>query len=83
MHRKYLPAAVALAVAAGLFAAACSDDSESDSSAMISGISILDAAGFHGIDETINDDRDIPADAATVARKAQTIVNLTEWPEDL
>ena len=85
MNRIPLAALTVGAVAVAAATAACGDYSDSDTSAsaVISGISILDAAGFHAIDESINDDGEVPADAATVARKAQTIVNLTDWPDDL
>lgn len=79
-------AAVALgmvALGAAVFGACGSEDSGSQQSEVLSAISILDGAGLHGIDESINEENEIPADAGTVALKMQAVVELTEWPSDV
>jgi hypothetical protein len=77
-------AAVALVSLAALAFAACSDDpEESGEGDLIAAISFLDGAGFHDIDESINEESEIPGDAAAVARKAETVVHLTAWPDGL
>jgi hypothetical protein len=75
---------LALAALAAFAFAACSDDAgESGEGDLIAAITFLDGAGFHGIDESINEEGEVPGDAASVARKAETVVHLTAWPDDL
>jgi hypothetical protein len=77
-----LGAAALTIIAAGLFAA-CGSDGGSQEAEVISAINILDKAGLHDIDEGINDEQEIPADARTVALHLQAVVELTSWPGDL
>ncbi|MGH2609081.1 MAG: hypothetical protein ACRDHF_08325 [Tepidiformaceae bacterium] len=82
--RKALLGAGLLAViAVGLFGACGSDDGGSQEAEVISAINILDNAGLHGIDESINEEQEIPANARTVALRLVTVVELTSWPGDL
>ena len=74
----------ALLLAVGIFASACSDDSGGGGNAeVINAINIMDKAGLHDIDESINNDKEIPANALTVARQVRAVIALTEWPDDL
>jgi hypothetical protein len=61
---------------------ACGSDSDSDD-ATFNAINILDTAGLHGIDESINTDKQIPASAHTTALKLQAVMKLASWPSDL
>lgn len=73
-----------LALVSALLAAACGgDDAGGGDAAIINAITVLDTAGLHDIDEAINDQQTVPANARTVARKLQAVVLLTEWPDDL
>jgi hypothetical protein len=68
--------------------AACGGDDDDDSSgddytAVITAISFTSNAGLHGIDESINDAGEVPADARTVALRSQAVVEVTEWPDEL
>ena len=82
-----LAALLALAFVAGaalVFASACGDDDAGSGDAeVINAINILDNAGLHGIDESVNDDQTIPASARTTAQKLQAVTELTAWPEEL
>ena len=75
----------AVAVVGSLFAAGCgSSDSEASSDAQIlNAINILDKAGLHDIDDSINDDKTIPANAKSTAQQLQAVTAITEWPDDL
>jgi hypothetical protein len=75
-------APLAAAAFAAMFAA-CDDDGGSQEAEVISAINILDNAGLHDIDVSINEEDEIPADARTVALHLQAVVQLTEWPSDL
>ncbi len=68
---------------AALFGACNSEESGSQESEVLSAITILDGAGLHGNDESINEENEIPADARTVALKMQAVVELTAWPSDV
>lgn len=86
-----LPLFAILAVAGAFLVAACGDDdddnaasgSHGNTDSVLNAILYLDSAGLHGIDESINDSGEIPANAQTIARKAETVTRLTEWPEEL
>lgn len=74
------------AVATAIFAAGCGSSGDSDeakNAAVLNSINILDSAGLHGIDDAINMDKEIPANARTTAQKLQAVTALTEWPEEL
>ncbi len=72
---------VLTALAVAFTAVACGGDSEETSTAdVISAISIMDSAGLHEIDESIDNDKTIPGDAQSTAEKLQAIALLTEWP---
>ena len=63
---------------------ACGGESGGDqNTAVISAINILDTAGLHDIETSINEKGEIPASARTTALKMQTVVALTEWPGEL
>lgn len=80
-----------LAVAGAILLTSCNGDDDdngnsgggSSTQGVLQAILYLDGAGLHGIDDSINEDGEIPADAVTVARKAETVTRLTEWPEEL
>jgi len=75
--------AIAVLGATALFASACSEDSsESSNDAVINAINILSGSGLHGIDDSINEEKEIPASAKTTAMKLEAITRLTEWPSD-
>ncbi|MEX0781346.1 MAG: hypothetical protein WD557_01765 [Dehalococcoidia bacterium] len=78
-----LGAGVTVLAGAALSGACGSDDGASQESEVLSAISILDGAGLHGIDESINEENEIPADARTVALHMQALVELTQWPSDV
>jgi hypothetical protein len=82
-RRVLLGAGTIAVLATAAFAACGSGDSSSQEAEVISAITILDNAGLHGIDESINEEEEIPANARTVALKLQTVLELTSWPSDL
>jgi hypothetical protein len=91
MRLSYRVAAAAAAtiLAASLFAA-CSDDDDAEGSGaagstldVVSAIDFIDGAGLHGIDVSINEEDEIPASAASTARKVQAVTLLAAWPADL
>lgn len=70
-----------LLLAGTLLAASCRDDDSSGGDAQVlNAINILDNAGLHDIDDAINEDRQIPANARTTVQRLQALTNLTEWP---
>jgi hypothetical protein len=79
----------AMAVLASLAFVACGDDDDdgdsgtSGNAEVLNAISIIDGAGMHGIDESINTDKTIPTTARTTAQKMQAVANFTAWPADL
>ena len=86
-----IPLFALLAVAGAFLLASCGDDDDDDGAtgghgstdSVLNAILFLDSAGLHDIDDSINDDGEIPADARTIARKAETVTRLTAWPEEL
>ena len=84
LPRKLIPLAL-LAVFGAVLASACgSETSESAKNAdIINAVSILENSGLHEMDEAVEKDGTISADARTTAEKLQTVVLLTEWPKDL
>ena len=63
--------------------AACDDAAEDrspDDASIVAAISLLDDAGFHGIDDAINQEKKIPATARTTTVRMQTLTRLTAWP---
>jgi len=68
-----------------LLATACGgdDDDDDDAADVANAISILDNAGLHEIDESIKNDREIPADAKSTVQKLQAVTELTDWPDEL
>lgn len=70
------------ALALATFAACGSDDAGNDDAAL-NAINILDSAGLHGIDDSINAKKEIPASARTTALKLQALTKLASWPSDL
>jgi len=84
-RRAALAAAAGLALIGGALTACSSDDGggESEATGVLRAITILDAAGLHEIDESINNENEIPGNAVTVAERMRAVVALTEWPGDL
>lgn len=86
-----IPLFAMLAVAGAILLASCGGDDDNESGgnshgsaeAVLTAILYLDSAGLHDIDDAINDDGEIPANARTIARKAETVTRLTAWPEEL
>jgi hypothetical protein len=76
-------AAFALVGAAAVGACGSDDEGGSQTSEVLSAITIRHNAGHHGIDESINENDEIPADAKTVATHMQALMALTEWPSDV
>ncbi|MGE3074931.1 MAG: hypothetical protein AB7N24_02280 [Dehalococcoidia bacterium] len=81
-------AAIALLGAVAL--AACGDDDDdggnstaSANAEVLNAIAYIDAAGIHGINESITTDKTIPPTAKATADKVQTVLNITTWPKDL
>lgn len=70
-------------------AAACGGDdgdahaSEANTSAVVSAVTFLDGLGLHAIDDSINKDQKVPADARAKALKAQAVAKTTPWPAEL
>lgn len=64
--------------------AACSSGSSGakEESGVIAGVAYLDAAGLHEIDESINNNKTVPATARTVALKSAAVIRNTEWPTE-
>ena len=80
--RQFAPAVAAglILATAGLLAGACSSDSSDPNMAAIAGITYLDSQPFHEFEVELTDEGTVPATAATVARKAQAVLELTDWP---
>lgn len=74
-----------VAVSGALFAAACGDDDSGlpANAEVINAIDILDSAGLHDMEESITDQRTIPATTKTTMEKLQAVINLTSWPDGL
>ncbi|MFN0094946.1 MAG: hypothetical protein ACKVVT_09225 [Dehalococcoidia bacterium] len=82
---RWIPRALAgavLAASAAFLLAACDEGSASNGDALqvASAVNLLDSAGLHGIDDSINKDQKVPATAKTAAQKAATVTRLTSWP---
>jgi len=82
-----VPAVAALILlSAGLFVACDDDDGGASASGsaieVLSALEFLDNAGFHDIDDSINGG-EIPATAANTVRRAQAVVELASWPDEL
>ena len=78
-----LLAATSLVAFAGVACAGEDADANGGDLAVLNAIDTLDKAGLHDIDESINRARAVPATARTAALKMRTVVELTEWPNDL
>jgi hypothetical protein len=74
-------ATVAIAALTLALGACGGDDDSSDTAGVIAAVQALDGAGLHAIDTSIAGGT-IPANAQTVAVKMQTVLLLTEWPND-
>lgn len=95
LHGSLGMAAVAMLALGATAFAACGDDDDSSKTTpaaataapvstsdtdVISAIQILDGAGFHGIDTSLNTDKVVPTTAGTTAVHMQALVTLTKWP---
>ncbi|PWB43831.1 MAG: hypothetical protein C3F10_10380 [Dehalococcoidia bacterium] len=66
---------------------ACGDDADTGASPsgdalVLTAINVLDNAGFHEIDDAIQQEKKIPATARTTTIRMQALVQLTAWPND-
>lgn len=85
LRKRLLGVAMAATVAltAAAFAGCGSDDSGGTTDAdVLASIQILDKAGLHDIDVSINETKEVPATAQTTARHMETLLKLTKWPTD-
>lgn len=83
MKRYRIPsiAAVALVLALALAAAACDETSDRGRyDGVVNSVAILDSAGVHEIDESVNTQQQIPATARTTFLHLETVLRLTRWP---
>ena len=84
-------ALVLVALTTIAFAAACGDDAATTkrtvetpvAAVLAASIDYLDRAGLHDIDNSINANATVPANARTVALHAQDVVVLTKWPTEV
>ncbi len=92
MHRTHrgwpaLLGAAILLLAIPLAAACGGDDDDDhgagDTQAVVSAVAFLGGLDFHAIDDSINRDRKVPADARARALKAQAVVRTASWPGEL
>lgn len=93
MHRSRfgwpaLLGAAILLLAIPLAAACGGDDGEAHAddtsvTSVVSAVTYLDGLGLHGIDDSINKDQKIPADARAKALKAQAVAKTAPWPAEL
>lgn len=80
---KVATLAVLALATVGLAAGACSGGGASPSEiSVVSAITTLDNAGLHAIDELINEDQEVPADARTTALRMEAVTRLADWPEE-
>jgi len=73
---------VLASLALSLAACTSADDPNESNAAIISAMDILDKAGLHVIDDSLNKEGKVPADARTKALHLQTVVLLTKWPKE-
>jgi hypothetical protein len=76
--------AASLLFVGAVLTSSCGEDGDSSGgdAEVLNAINILDKAGLHGLDEAINEDKEIPSNARTTAQQLQAITNLTKWPTD-
>lgn len=84
LRRAFVPAFVGLLVLSGLAFAACSaeSDEEADARAVLHAMMLLDNAGLHGLDDSVNVDGEIPSSAGGTMVELQTVIGLTPWPSE-
>jgi hypothetical protein len=89
LFRRPLPlmAFATLSAIAMVILAACGDDADAndhspDDASIVTAISLIDGAGFHDIDEAIQQEKKIPATARTTTIRMQALVKLATWPND-
>ena len=70
---------------AGLAVAAtsCGDDDDVSGIDTLAAISFIDGAGLHDIDTSINESKNVPADAQAKARKLESVTAGAAWPDEL
>lgn len=73
-----------LAIAA-LTLSACGggSDEHAQTTAALAGVTFIDNAGFHEIDEEITQQQTVPPTAHTVAVHIQAVALSTDWPKEL
>ena len=81
LRRALLVAAIASLSA--ILLVACGEESEGGNAEIAAAVSIMDGAGLHAIDESLNTKKEVPATAKNTALHMQTLVLVTEWPSDL
>jgi hypothetical protein len=86
-RRCALMAFATLSAIAMFALAACGDDAGAtdhspDDASIVTAISIMDGAGFHEIDDAIQQEKKIPATARTTTIRMQALATLTAWPND-
>lgn len=80
-----LMAFATLSAIAMVILAACGDDAGAndhspDDASIVAAVTIIDGAGFHEIDDAINQEKKIPPTARTTTVRTQTLLRLTAWP---
>lgn len=85
LRRGVFAAAIAIVALAALALSACggSDNSKVQNTAALTGISFIDNAGFHDIDDQITQKQTVPPTAHTVALHIQAVALGTDWPSEL
>lgn len=73
-----------IAVAAlALSACGGSSNDKAQDTAALTGVSFIDSAGFHEIDDEITQKQTVPPTAHTVALHIQAVALGTDWPKEL
>ena len=72
-----------MALVLALSLTACGGDAAGGNAEVASAISILDAAGMHEIDVSVNTKKEVPPTAQNTALHMQTVILVTEWPSEL
>lgn len=84
VRRVTIPALFGTLALGGLAFAGCSEsaDEDAEARAVYYAVLTLDNAGLHGMDESVNEDGEIPSGALSTMLELQTVIGLTPWPEE-